>query len=152
MEEAVEYGSDTSVPGDARKMSDTPMTEVQPPTTLSPFSERDDANASLAPHSTPGSDVSVINNPLDEQQQLNVQREGSARRHAQMFTSLENQRDYVFTPLSVEELLHQTTGQTLATWTIGPGATFSEEVASGQALREMYLEPSDNTKSVQGTP
>ena len=35
---------------------------------------------------------------------------------------------------SVEERLRQTTGQTLATWTIGPGATFPEEVASGQAL------------------
>uniref|UniRef100_M4BTS4 Uncharacterized protein n=1 Tax=Hyaloperonospora arabidopsidis (strain Emoy2) TaxID=559515 RepID=M4BTS4_HYAAE len=37
---------------------------------------------------------------------------------------------------SVEERLRQTTGQTLATWTIGPGATSPEEVASDQALRE----------------
>ena len=97
-------------------------------------SERDDANAPLAPHSTPGSDDAIITNPLDEQQQLTVQREESARHHAQMVTTLENQRDYVFTPLSVEELLHQTTGQTLATWTIGPGDTSPEEVASGQVL------------------
>ena len=59
MEEAVDYGSDTSVPGDARTVSDTPMPEVQPPT-LSPLSERDDANAPLAPHSTPGSDDAII--------------------------------------------------------------------------------------------
>ena len=72
MEEAVDYRSDTSVPGDARKMSDTPMPEVQPPTTLSPFSESDDANALLAPHSIPGSDDAFITNPLDEQQQLAV--------------------------------------------------------------------------------
>ena len=51
-----------------------------------------------------------------------------------MVTTLKNQRDYVFTPLSVEELLRQTSGQTLATWTIGPAAASLEEVASGQAL------------------
>ena len=69
MEEAVDYGSDTSVPGDARTMSDTPTSEVHSPTTLSLFSERDDANAPLAPHSIPGSDDAIITNPLDEQQQ-----------------------------------------------------------------------------------
>ena len=53
MEESVEYGSDTSVSGDARTVSDTPMSEVYPPTTLSAFAKRDDA---------------VITNPLDEQQ------------------------------------------------------------------------------------
>ena len=84
MEEAVDYGSDTSVPGNARPMYDTPMSEVQPPTTLSPFSERDDANAPLAPHSIPGLDDAIITNPLDEQQQLTVQRDESARRHAQI--------------------------------------------------------------------
>uniref|UniRef100_M4BH06 Uncharacterized protein n=1 Tax=Hyaloperonospora arabidopsidis (strain Emoy2) TaxID=559515 RepID=M4BH06_HYAAE len=123
------------------------MPEVQPPTTLSPFSERDDANALLAPHSTPGSDDVIITNLLDEQQKLTVQRDESARRHAQMATTLENQRDYVFTPLSVEERLSQTTNQTLAAWTIGPGATSPEEVASGQARREKYLEPYLKTRS-----
>ena len=53
----------------------------------------------------------------------------------------------MFTPLSVKERLRQTTGQTLVTWTIGPGATFPEEVASGQALRERYLELSLTTRS-----
>ena len=67
------YGSDTSVPGDSRTISDTPMLEVQPPTTLIPFSERDDANAPLAPHSALGSDDAIITYPLDEQQQLTVQ-------------------------------------------------------------------------------
>ena len=50
----MDYGSDTSVSGDARTMSDTPMSEVHPPTTLSPFAEHDDA---------------IITNPLDEQQE-----------------------------------------------------------------------------------
>ena len=107
------YGSDTSVPGDARTMSDTPMSEVHPPTVLGPFAERDDASAPLAPHSKPGSDDAIITNPLDEQQELAVQREESAGRHAQMVTTLRNQRDYVFTPPSVEERLRQTTGRSL---------------------------------------
>ena len=67
--ESLDYGSDTSLAGDARTMSDTPMSEVQPPTTLSPFAERDDV---------------IVTNPLDEQQELAVQREESARRHAQL--------------------------------------------------------------------
>uniref|UniRef100_M4B6B3 Uncharacterized protein n=1 Tax=Hyaloperonospora arabidopsidis (strain Emoy2) TaxID=559515 RepID=M4B6B3_HYAAE len=106
MEESVDYGSDTSLAGDARTMSDTPMSEV------------------------------IVTNPLDEQQELAVQREESARRHAQIVTTLRNQRDYVFTPPSVEERLRQTTGQSLAKWTIGPVAASAEEGASGQALRE----------------
>ena len=68
MEEAGDYGSDTSVSGDARTMSDTPMCEVHPPTTLSPFAERDEV---------------IVTNPLDEQQDLAVQREDRARRHVQ---------------------------------------------------------------------
>ena len=72
MEEAGDYGSDTSVSGDARTMSDTPMFEIHPPTALSPFAERDDA---------------IITKPLDEQQELAVQRDESARRHAQMVTT-----------------------------------------------------------------
>ena len=64
-----------------------------------------------------------------------------------MVTTLRNQRDYVFTPPSVEKDLRQTTGQTLATWTIGPVAASAEEGESGQALRETYLEPSLTTQS-----
>ena len=124
MEESVDYGSDTSLAGDARTISDTPMSEVHPPTTLSPFTERGDA---------------IITNSLDEKQELAVQREESARHHAQMVTTLKNQRDYVFTPPSVEKRLRQTTGQTLATWTIGPVSASPEEGECDQALREKYL-------------
>ena len=108
------------------------MCEVHPPTPLGPFAERDEV---------------IVTNPLDEQQELAVQQKESARRHAQMVTTLRNQRDYVFTPPSVKERLRQTTGQSLATWTIGPVATSPEEVASGQALRERYLEPYLTTQS-----
>uniref|UniRef100_M4B2M6 Uncharacterized protein n=1 Tax=Hyaloperonospora arabidopsidis (strain Emoy2) TaxID=559515 RepID=M4B2M6_HYAAE len=64
-----------------------------------------------------------------------------------MVTTLNNQRDCVFTPPSVENRLRQTTGQTLATWTIGSVAASLEEEAIGQALRERYLEPSLTTQS-----
>uniref|UniRef100_A0AAV1VAN4 Uncharacterized protein n=1 Tax=Peronospora matthiolae TaxID=2874970 RepID=A0AAV1VAN4_9STRA len=70
MEEAVDYISDSSIPGDERTTSDAPMPEVQPPTALSPFFERDDMNAPLALHSTPGLDDAIITNPLDERRQL----------------------------------------------------------------------------------
>ena len=133
----MDYGSNTSIAGDARTMSDTPMSDVRPPTTLSPFAERDEV---------------IVTNPLDEQQELAVQREESARCHALMVTTLRNQRDYVFIPPSVEERLRQTTGQSLATWTIGPVATSPEEVASGKAPRERYLKPYLTTQSQQGTP
>ena len=116
----MDYGSDTSLAGDARTMSDTPMSEVHPPSPLGPFADRDEGF--------------VTNNPLDEQQELAVQREESAGRHAQMVTTLRNQRDYVFNLLSVEEHLRQTTGQTLATWTIGPVAASLEE---GQVARHL---------------
>uniref|UniRef100_M4B6L5 Uncharacterized protein n=1 Tax=Hyaloperonospora arabidopsidis (strain Emoy2) TaxID=559515 RepID=M4B6L5_HYAAE len=121
MEESVDYGSDTSLAGDARTVSDTPMSEVHPPTPLGPFADPDEV---------------IVTNPLDGQHELAVQREESARRHVQMVTTLRNQRDYVFTPPSVEERLRQTTDQSLATWTIGPVADSPEEGASGQALRE----------------
>ena len=64
-----------------------------------------------------------------------------------MVTTLTSQRDYVFTPPSVEERLRQTTGQSSATWTIGLVAASLEEATSGQALRERYLEPSLTTQS-----
>uniref|UniRef100_A0AAV1UXX5 Uncharacterized protein n=1 Tax=Peronospora matthiolae TaxID=2874970 RepID=A0AAV1UXX5_9STRA len=64
-----------------------------------------------------------------------------------MTATLERQRDYVFTPPSVEERLRQAAGQTLATWVIGHGPKTPEEVVSCQALRERYLEPHLTTQS-----
>uniref|UniRef100_A0AAV1UZQ4 Uncharacterized protein n=1 Tax=Peronospora matthiolae TaxID=2874970 RepID=A0AAV1UZQ4_9STRA len=64
-----------------------------------------------------------------------------------MGATLERQRDYVFTPPSVEERLRQAAGQTLATWVIGHGPKTPEEVVSCQSLRERYLEPDLTTQS-----
>uniref|UniRef100_A0AAV1USY5 Uncharacterized protein n=1 Tax=Peronospora matthiolae TaxID=2874970 RepID=A0AAV1USY5_9STRA len=64
-----------------------------------------------------------------------------------MGATLERQRDYVFTPPSVEERLRQAAGQTLATWVIGHGPKSPEEVVSCQARRKRYLEPHLTTQS-----
>ena len=135
IEEEVDYGSDTSVQGDSGTMSDVAPAEVHPRTPLNPFTERSDAHAPMAQHPTNHPDDMIITNPLDEQQQMILHREESARRQTEMATALERRRDYVFTPLSVEERLRQVTGQTLATWVIGPEATSPEEIANRQVLR-----------------
>ena len=56
-------------------------------------------------------------------------------------STLESYTDYVLTPLSLEEHLRQTTGQSLASWTIGPAAKTPEEIEAGNVLRERYLVP-----------
>uniref|UniRef100_A0AAV1U0V2 Uncharacterized protein n=2 Tax=Peronospora matthiolae TaxID=2874970 RepID=A0AAV1U0V2_9STRA len=147
IEEEVDYGSDTSVRGYTGTMAGSLMPEAQPSNTPYPFAERGDASAPPAQYSASGSDETIITNPLDEQQQLLVQREENAQRYVQMATTLERQRDYVFIPPTVEERLRQAAGQTLATWVIGHGPKAPEEVVSCQALREMYLMPHLTTQS-----
>uniref|UniRef100_A0AAV1TJK9 Uncharacterized protein n=1 Tax=Peronospora matthiolae TaxID=2874970 RepID=A0AAV1TJK9_9STRA len=147
IEEEVDYGSDTSVRGHTGTMSGSLMPVAQPSNTPNPFAERGDASAPPALHAASGSDETIIMNPLDEQQQLLVQRGENAQRYVQMATTLERQRDYVFTPPSVEERLRQAAGQTLATWVIGHGPKVPEEVLSCQALRKRYLEPQLTTQS-----
>uniref|UniRef100_A0AAV1VK44 Uncharacterized protein n=1 Tax=Peronospora matthiolae TaxID=2874970 RepID=A0AAV1VK44_9STRA len=145
--EEVDYGSDTSVRGDTGTTSGSLMPEAQLSNTPNPFAERGGASAPPAQHAASGSDETIIANPLDEQQQLLVQREENAQRYAQMTATLERQRDYVFTPPSVEERLRQAAGQTLATWVIGHGPKTPEEVVSCQGLRERHLEPHLTTQS-----
>uniref|UniRef100_A0AAV1U894 Uncharacterized protein n=1 Tax=Peronospora matthiolae TaxID=2874970 RepID=A0AAV1U894_9STRA len=141
IEEEVDYGSDTSVRSDTGTMSDSLMPEAQTLNAPNPFAERGDASAQPAQHAASGSDESIITNPLDEQRHLLVQQEENAQRHARMVVTLERQRDYVFTPPSVEERLRQAAGQTLATWVIGHRPKTPKKVVSCQALRKRYLEP-----------
>uniref|UniRef100_A0AAV1UC75 Uncharacterized protein n=1 Tax=Peronospora matthiolae TaxID=2874970 RepID=A0AAV1UC75_9STRA len=122
-------------------MSGSLMPEAQPSNTLNPFAERVDASAPPAQHAASGSDETIITNPLDERQQLLVQRKEKAQRCVQRAATLECHRNYVFTPPSVEERLRQAAGQTLATWVIVHGPKTPEEVVSCQALHERYLEP-----------
>ncbi|CAI5733685.1 unnamed protein product [Peronospora destructor] len=143
----VDYGSDTDVHGEERTMSDSPVQEASPHTAPNPFAERGEATAPSAQHQTLIVGDAIITNPLDEQQQLAIQREESAQRRMQLAATLEGRRGYLFTPLNVEERIRQTTGRSLATWAIGAEPTSSDEVASRQALRERYLQPHLTTQS-----
>ena len=72
IDEEVDYGSDTNVPGEERKTSDSPVQEARPHTAPNPSAERGEANAPLAPHQTLIVGDAIITNPLDEQQQLAI--------------------------------------------------------------------------------
>ena len=60
-----------------------------------------------------------------------LQQRESAQRRSQIMETLEIHTDYVFMPLSLEERFRQTTGQPLASWTIGQAASTPDEVESG---------------------
>ena len=145
--EEVDYGSDTSVQGDKRTMSESPVPEDKPLSAPNPFFECSDANAPSAQHVASVADATNITNPLDEYQERLLQQEESARRRAHIAHKLRSHRDYEFTPLSVEERLRQAGGQSLVHWTIGPEASSPEEIANRQALRERYLAPCVTTQS-----
>ena len=100
-----------------------------------PFPERRAAKALTALHTTPGMGSAIITNPLDEEQEQVLQQRESAQRRSQIMSTLESYTDYVLTPLSLEEHLRQTTGQSLASWTIGPAANTPEEVDADRLLR-----------------
>ena len=68
------YGSDTDVHGDERTMSDAPVQEAAPHIAPNPFAERGEANAPSTPHQALLEGDAIITNPLDEQQQLAIQR------------------------------------------------------------------------------
>ena len=57
----------------------------------------------------------IITNPLDEQQDKEINQMEDAQRRSSLKEKLQRQSDYVFTPPNVEERIRQTAGQTLAT-------------------------------------
>ena len=103
--------------------------------------------APLAPHQTPLVGDKIITNSLDEQQQLSLHHEESAQRRMQLAAILEGRREYLFTPLGLEERIRQTTGHSMETWAIGAEPSSSDEVASRQVLRDRYLETFLTTQS-----
>ena len=66
IDEEVDYGSDTNVPGEESTTSDSPVQEARPHTAPNPFVEHGEANAPLEPHQTPLVGDAIITNPLDE--------------------------------------------------------------------------------------
>ena len=97
--EEVNFGSDSNVPGEEKITSDSPVQEARPHTAPNPFAELGEANAPLALHQTPLVGDAIITNPLDEQQQLALRHEESAQRRMQLAATLEGRRGYLFTPL-----------------------------------------------------
>ena len=65
----------------------------------------------------------ITTNPLEEGQEQVLQQRESALRRSQIMATVESHTDYMFTPLSLEKRLRKTTGQSLASWTIGPAAS-----------------------------
>ena len=102
LDEELDYGSDTDIYGEERTRSDSPVKEAAPHTAPNPFAEHGETNASTALAHAPIVGDAIITNPLDEQQQLTIQREESAQRRMQLAATLEGRRGYLFTPLGVE--------------------------------------------------
>ena len=83
----------------------------------------------------------IITNPLDEQQELILQREKSALRRAHTQTVNQNWIGYVFSTPDVEQRLHQTEDRSLSTWAIAREDLSPEDIAFRKVLHESYLEP-----------
>ena len=73
-DEDVDYGSDTSVPGDDGISSHSAVSEARPLTAPNPFVERGETTAPGVQHHTTDADENIITNPLDEQHELIFQR------------------------------------------------------------------------------
>ena len=106
-----------------------------------PFPELRAADALTALNTIPGMGSAIITNLLDEEQEQVLQQQESAQRRSQIMATLEGHTNYMFMPLSLEKRLWQTSGQSLASRTIGQAANTPGEVEAGRVLRERYLVP-----------
>ena len=131
----MDYGSDVE-----SKVS-TPVQNDMSRQTPNPFPERRASDALTALHTTPGMGSTIITNPLDEEKEQVLQQRESAQRRSQIMSTLGSHTDNVFTPLSLKKRLRQSTGQSLASWTIGLTANTIEEVKVVKTLRKRYLVP-----------
>ena len=134
-EEELDYG------GDVESKVSTLVRDDMSRQAPNPFPECMAANTRTALHTTPGMRSAIITKPLNEEQQQVPQQQESTQSRSQIMSTLESHTDYVFTPLSLEDRLRQTTGQSLASWTICPAANTPKEIETGRVLREQHLEP-----------
>ena len=77
------YSSDTDVLS-GRTMSDSPLQEATPRTAPNLLAESGNASAPLAQHQTTHLGDAITTNLIDEQQQLVIQQDESARRRTQL--------------------------------------------------------------------
>ena len=75
-----------------------------------------------------------ITTPLDEQQELILQREESALRYAQTQRVIQNRIGYVSSTPDVEQRLRQMEGRSLSIWAIDPAVTSPEDIVFRQVL------------------
>ena len=135
--EEIDYESDTPLPSYEDPAPQTRAPRVE--TNL--FPERRAVNVLTALRVTPGLEPGESSNPLDEQQELAIAAQDDARQRSLTYAIQQARRDYILTPLSVEQRLREDAGQSLACWVTGPEARSVSEVAARQALRERYLTP-----------
>ena len=135
------YDSVSSVPGDDGISSHSAVSEARPLTAPNRFVERGETTAPGAQRHRTYADENIITKPLDEQQELILQRVEKARRRAHTQAVIQNRSGYVFSTPDVEQRLRQTEGRSLATWAIAPEATSPEDIALRKVLHERHLEP-----------
>ena len=116
------YGKDTESKPSTAMYDDRPT--QAPNSTL----ESEAADALTALDITPGIGLEIITNSLDEEYEQVLQQRESSQRRYQIMATLNSDNEYVLTPLSVDERLHQTVGQPLASVIIAPAAATPGEV------------------------
>ena len=138
LDEDVDYGSDTNMNGDEGKLFNSPVRVVRPLKAPNSFIELVDNNALAVQHHN----IFQLKHhyqPIDSQQELILQREGSTLLRFQM-DRLQNRSGYVFPTPDVEERLHQTEVLSLSTWAVALEATSPEDIALHQVLHDRYIE------------
>lgn len=141
LEAVVDYSSDTSFFDHYESKTDTHVSDDESCHPPNPFPERDVAATQTALRPTLDVEPTLVtSNPLDEQQQQAIRENERAQRIAKTKSRLQRRRDYVFKPLTVDERLKRSDGQTLTTWGPGSETTTSEELATRETLCKRFVE------------
>ena len=140
-DEDVDYGSDTNVHGDEGTLFNPTLPDKRPLTAPNPFVERGETTVPVAQRHETGAGERIITKPIDEQQELTLQREESASHRAQTKRVIHNRSDYVLSTPDVGDRLHQKEVRSLPTWAIAPESTSPEDIAFRKIFRERYLQP-----------
>ena len=143
LDEEVDYESDSQFVGPNGSPLTTITGEDDESRAPSSVTEHGAADTLTALRNSPDvtSKAEIITNPLDEQQQQQVDPEDRIKQRSETLAHLAEQRDYVFHAPSDEERLRGVTGRSLSGWFPGPEATTPSEVAERTALRARLLQP-----------
>ena len=125
LNEEVDYESDSHFAGPNGSFLTTITGEEDDSRAPSSFLQRGAADTLTALRTSPDltSTAEVTTNPLDVQQQQQVDREERAKRRSEILVHLAEQGDYVFHAPSDEERLRESGGRSLSGWFAGPEVT-----------------------------